>query len=141
MTRARVVAMMFAAAAPAAGCASRAVTAPVAAEDLAGCYGRVDRSGYNLLALALRPDLTYTATLQGDLGSWGDASGRWRVDGSTLVLTPTQETEQLTGFLRAPTIRRQTGRYALDVGHGWEPLSRTGCRHVGLAPDAAETPS
>jgi hypothetical protein len=70
-------------------------------ESAISCYASQDATGYNQLRLRLNSDGSYTADIQGDIGSWGSASGQWRVSDNTITFVPVAETEHMQGFLRA----------------------------------------
>ena len=101
--------------------------APSSSAAIVGCYSKTDKTGYNTLHLRLNPDNSYVANLQGDIGSWGSASGNWGLDGDKITLTPVKENEQMTGFLRKLTVLRSMGQYQLLPTSGWDALSTTRC--------------
>src|SRR5262245_53952959 len=101
-----------------AGCVATPVKPPIAQQGLVGCYAKTDDIGYNSLELTLKPDLTYSS-MQGDIGSWGIASGHWQVSGNIITLTPDKETERMVGFLRELSVWHAYGRYSLRLPQGW----------------------
>jgi hypothetical protein len=108
-------------------CAAMPAKQRVTEAGIAGCYAKTDEVGYNTLRLTLNPDLTYTADLQGDIGSWGKASGQWAISDNAINLAPDQETERMVGFLRQLIVKRAYGRYSLQLSHGSEPLENIAC--------------
>jgi hypothetical protein len=80
----------------------------------------VTTSGYNVV-LTLAADHTYKATWTGDEidpktkapAEYGNASGKWKVDGERLVITPIQETEDTRGDVSTMKLERRRGKIVL----------------------------
>jgi hypothetical protein len=96
--------------------ASRLVAASPALteKDLVGQWYRGDHLGYNVLLIVSR-DHTYKASWTGDEIDektltrlpYGEANGRWALDGDRLVITPAKETKHTRGDLATMRIVRQ----------------------------------
>ena len=85
---------------------------PAALRPLAGTYYRGDGTGYNI-HLDLRANGSYDAKWRGCLGVYGTARGRWAVDGEHIVLSPTKETDMMTGHLKQFDLATYEGRIIL----------------------------
>ena len=124
------------------GCDSSAVKQSTVSPTKAfvGCYRSDDESGYNVLRLRLKPDMTYKAVIWGDIGSWGRAAGNWRIEGNSAMLHATMEKEHMKGFTGPLAIRHGVLQgYPLDSSAsmnaqhpepwwvGWGPLKPTPC--------------
>ena len=51
------------------------------------CFWSTDGVRYNHFSLRLNPDHTYRLKLIGDIATWGESSGTWEQEGSTISLT------------------------------------------------------
>lgn len=95
------------------GCQSqRARTDLAALRPFAGSYYRGNGTGYNI-TLDLRSNGSYDSKWRGCLGGYGTARGKWSVDGEHIILSPTKETDMMTGHLRRLDLARYEGRLIL----------------------------
>src|SRR3954454_20247791 len=89
-------------------------------KDVVGRWYRGDHLGYNVL-LTLAPDHTYKATWTGDEinpktnrpGEYGTASGKWKLEGDHLAITPAKETKDTKGDISTMRIERRRGKVVL----------------------------
>jgi hypothetical protein len=95
-------------------CASLSRPGPdgISASKVPGTYYKGDGLGENI-SLELREDGTYSAQWHGCLGSYGSASGTWRLSGNDVELTPVAETDILVGYLRTLSLYRSWPNYML----------------------------
>ena len=97
-----------------------AFAADHADKDVLGRWYRGDHLGYNVL-LTLSPDHTYKAAWTGDEidpktnrpGEYGSASGKWKLEGDRLVVTPQKETKDTKGDVSTMRLQRQRGKIVL----------------------------
>jgi hypothetical protein len=83
---------------------------PADAKTLAGRYYRGDGTGYNIY-LALNPDGTYEAEWRGCLGTYGEAAGDWKLEGTQIVFTPSKETDMMRSHLRGLDVLKFQGHW------------------------------
>jgi hypothetical protein len=136
------------------GCGSFAVkqSAMPTAIALVGCYISEDGTGYNILRLRLKSDMTYKAVIWGDIGSWGSAAGSWQIEGASVMLMATTEKEQMKGFVGPLAVRHGFLQgFSLDLStsinkenaklgwYGWSSLTLTTC--TAAYSDEALSPS
>jgi hypothetical protein len=81
------------------GCTT--IPAEPIAHDKAHCYSSTDGIRYNHFYLHLLPNGNYTIKLQGDIGTWGEASGNWIQERDTITLAETAKDS--TNFVTFPT--------------------------------------
>ena len=92
----------------ASGCASDA-TVRVSKSALTGSYYSGDGLG-RMVYVDLSPDGTFRSDWQGCLGVYGEAEGRWEVQGEKIVFTPNTEAGTLAGHLREATTIIHNGK-------------------------------
>ena len=80
-----------------AGCGTTA-TRSIGAQ-ATSCYRSTDGLRYNSFYLQLKPRSSYKIVLQGDIGTWGEASGDWSQESGTVTLS--QKT--VKGLIEFPT--------------------------------------
>jgi len=89
-------------------------------KDVVGQWYRGDHLGYNVV-LTLSPDHAYKVSWRGDEidpktnrpGEYGSASGKWKVEGDRLVITPQKETKDTKGDVSTMRLQRQRGKIVL----------------------------
>jgi hypothetical protein len=86
------------------------------------------------ICLTLKPDGTYAAERHGCVGIYGEASGKWRIAGSTLFLSPLKEVDMLKDYLRTLDIVELGDQIVLvrpEWRIGFEETVRENPRFVG----------
>ena len=85
---------------------------PSDAKGLAGGYYTGDGTGYNVY-LTLNAKGTYTAEWLGCLGTYGEASGDWKLTNTQVVFNPSKETDMMRGHLRRLDVLKFQGHWIL----------------------------
>jgi hypothetical protein len=97
-----------------------AIAADYADKDVVGRWYRGDHLGYNVV-LTLARDHTYKASWTGDEidpktsrpGEYGSASGKWKLEGDRLVMTPAKETKDTKGDVSTMRLDPRRGKIVL----------------------------
>ena len=84
--------------------------APKNAKSISGEYYRGDGTGYNIY-LTLKENGEYAAKWRGCLGEYGTASGKWRLNDKTIVLSPTKEERMMQGHLKKLDVLKFNGNW------------------------------
>jgi len=93
-------------------------------KDVVGRWYRGDHRGYNVV-LTLALDHTYKATWTGDEidpktnrpGEYGSASGKWKLEGDRLAITPAKETKDTKGDVSTMRVQRRRDKIVLAALH------------------------
>jgi len=93
---------------------------------LAGCFEFQDQSTYTTSQLRLHKNGTFQANVQGDVGSWGNTTGRWSLQSSKVFLQPSGKSKSLS-IPRELTVQRYFGKYQLASSHGEIVFSSVKC--------------
>ena len=83
---------------------------PTDAKTLAGRYYRGDGTGYNIY-LTLNPEGKYTAEWHGCMGTYGEATGDWKLNDTQIVFIPSKETDMMRSHLRSLEVLKFRGRW------------------------------
>jgi hypothetical protein len=97
-----------------------AIAADYTDKDVIGRWYRGDHLGYNVV-LTLSPDHAYKATWTGDeidpktnrRGEYASASGKWKLNGDRLVITPQKETKDTKRDISTMRLQRHHGKIVL----------------------------
>jgi hypothetical protein len=90
----------------------KAAGAPADTKALAGNYYRGDGLGYNV-TLVLRESGEYSSEWHGCLGKYGEAAGKWKLQGERVTFTPSTEKDMMVGHLKTLDVVKIDGEWIL----------------------------